>query len=530
MSIKPTTIPTKQLSQNLASAGLTLYLNNTLAWDAVQLSSADFGTQAFAVLRNSANSQLELIEIDPATVTSAAAITILKRGLGYDGSQTASTETAYDWLAGDTYVELGADTPQLLALFADQFSAETIDGVKTFSSVPKTTGGNAVDATELVRKAQLDAAVLGALTTLNIVVPGLAGETVAAGNSVYLKVADGRWWKTDADDASTVQNVILGIAQGAGTAGNSISGGVLKEGVDSNQSALVANTKYYFGNTAGAFTSTTGTFEVSAGISHPTDATKLYFFPRYDQQITEDQQDALTSTTAPAAGNKYITQKDLQIGAETYAADAGGDDTYAVTLDPVPAAYVNGMVVQFKPATANTGPATLDVNGLGPIAINKLHDQALETGDIEANQIVTVIYNSTGPKFQMISQVASLPFKFTIGSATRAIDTATGVVTYAHGLAVVPRLVKITAMYTQGAGVARGESVGTYDGTNTHTAYGRGDNQASAISTTSIVFIDAAGAGQTAIITVDATNISLSWTRVGSGITGDIALMWETYS
>jgi len=96
-----------------------------------------------------------------------------------------------------------------------------------------------------------------------------------------------------------------------------------------------------------------------------------------------------------------------QSGSEVYAASSSGNDSYTVTLSPVPAAYVNGLVVNFKPDTANTGSATLNVNGLGAIAITKNNDVALATGDIEANQIVTVVYNSTGPTFNMQSQVAA---------------------------------------------------------------------------------------------------------------------------
>ena len=90
-----------------------------------------------------------------------------------------------------------------------------------------------------------------------------------------------------------------------------------------------------------------------------------------------------------------------------YAADAEASDTYAVTLVPIPAAYFNGMIVTFKANTANTGAATLNVNTLGAIAIKKYHDQDLETGDIEANQIVAVVYNSSTAKFQVISQLAA---------------------------------------------------------------------------------------------------------------------------
>lgn len=83
-----------------------------------------------------------------------------------------------------------------------------------------------------------------------------------------------------------------------------------------------------------------------------------------------------------------------------YAADAGGDDTYEVTLDPVPAAYYAGMEVNFKPTTANTGACTLNVNGLGAKDIKKAVSADLATGDILAGQIVKVIYNGTAFELQ----------------------------------------------------------------------------------------------------------------------------------
>lgn len=86
-----------------------------------------------------------------------------------------------------------------------------------------------------------------------------------------------------------------------------------------------------------------------------------------------------------------------------YAADAGGDDTYAVTLDPVPAAYYAGMEVNFKPTTANTGACTLDVNGLGAKTIKKNVSSDLATGDILAGQMVKVMYDGTN--FQLVSTI-----------------------------------------------------------------------------------------------------------------------------
>lgn len=86
-----------------------------------------------------------------------------------------------------------------------------------------------------------------------------------------------------------------------------------------------------------------------------------------------------------------------------YAADAGGDDTYEVTLTPAPTAYYAGMEVNFKPTTANTGACTLNVNGLGAKTIKKNVSSDLATGDILAGQLVKVIYDGTN--FQMVSDI-----------------------------------------------------------------------------------------------------------------------------
>jgi len=89
-----------------------------------------------------------------------------------------------------------------------------------------------------------------------------------------------------------------------------------------------------------------------------------------------------------------------------YAADAGSTDSYAIVLSPPPTSYalITGVSINFKANTLNTGAATLNLNSLGAKTILKMNDQALATGDIEAGQIVTVVYDGTN--FQMVSTSA----------------------------------------------------------------------------------------------------------------------------
>jgi len=97
--------------------------------------------------------------------------------------------------------------------------------------------------------------------------------------------------------------------------------------------------------------------------------------------------------------------KNVQNQAHVYADDSVGTDSYAITLPVTPAALAAGQRFSFKAGTANTGGATLAVNGLAATPILKFHDQALETGDIESGQIVDVEFDGTN--FQMQSPVAS---------------------------------------------------------------------------------------------------------------------------
>ena len=103
-----------------------------------------------------------------------------------------------------------------------------------------------------------------------------------------------------------------------------------------------------------------------------------------------------------SATNKYISQLGYQRAQEIYAASAAGSDTYAVTLSPVPAAYVTGMAVRFKADVRNTGACTLNVNGLGAVTIKKDTNQDLSDNDIKASQIIEVVYD--GANFQLVSQ------------------------------------------------------------------------------------------------------------------------------
>lgn len=148
---------------------------------------------------------------------------------------------------------------------------------------------------------------------------------------------------------------------------------------------------------------------------------------------------AVATTTAAEIGfvngvtsaiQTQIDGKISQSGTQIYAVDSVGTDSYAITLSPVPSGYTSGMVVNFQAGTQNTGPCSLNLNGLGAKTIKKLHDQDTTTGDIEVGQIVTVVYDGTN--FQMQSQSALSPATVTsvgVSSSTGLVVGSTPVTT-----------------------------------------------------------------------------------------------------
>lgn len=322
MSQIPISIPQKRLAQAISASATTFRLNNILGWDGNALTPADLGSQHFVVFMNETRTVMELMEIDPATIASTD-ITILNKGLDFNGDETEVAANKLAWAANETIVALGSNPPQLLNNFVDKGREQTITGLKT---VPTPTA-----AGHIATKGYVDDAALGSATVDRVIEAGNAGETVAAGELVYFDTTDNEWKLTDADTATTVNAVKLGIAQGAGTNGNPIDGGVLTLGQDDNQSGMTAGDPMYAGNTAGAISSTTGTTTRIIGIARS--ATALYFDPNFSYIPTDNEKDAMAGTDGtPSSSNKFVTDSDSRLGVITFNAGA----TIAGATLPVP--------------------------------------------------------------------------------------------------------------------------------------------------------------------------------------------------
>jgi hypothetical protein len=150
MSVLFTSVPAKRLSQNISASATSFKLNNILGWNGSALTAADFGTQAYAIFRDTTGTLMEIMEIDPATIASAS-ITILRRGLKFSGDLTTEVSAnKLTWVKGTTIVELGSCSPQDLQYLKEYVDSVSIAGVADASTTVR-------GIVEIATQAEIDA-------------------------------------------------------------------------------------------------------------------------------------------------------------------------------------------------------------------------------------------------------------------------------------------------------------------------------------------------------------------------------------
>lgn len=91
----------------------------------------------------------------------------------------------------------------------------------------------------------------------------------------------------------------------------------------------------------------------------------------------------------------------VDAGTVNYAVDTGVADAYVVAMPQTATSYVDGMQVVLKPTAANTGPATINVDGLGVKSIRRANGDALSAADIAAGVPLELRYSSTTGFFHL---------------------------------------------------------------------------------------------------------------------------------
>jgi hypothetical protein len=88
--------------------------------------------------------------------------------------------------------------------------------------------------------------------------------------------------------------------------------------------------------------------------------------------------------------------------------DTGVTNAYVLTFAANFSAYTTGIVIYWIPSNTNTGPSTVNVNGLGPVAIVNQDGSQLYAGEIRANEFAQIIFQ--GSEFVLLSDTASAAF------------------------------------------------------------------------------------------------------------------------
>jgi len=174
--------------------------------------------------------------------------------------------------------------------------------------------------------------------------------------------------------------------------------------------------------------------------------------------------DNIISPTPSSTGAGVPNLSQVQGGSFLWGGTAGGTaNALTINLSPPIAAYAGGQQFRFLTnAAANSSAVTLNINGLGAVALNKGNGTvALIAGDLPASSWVEVGYD--GVRFRLLSVFGAPPtptsgnwFRQFYGSGVNVVLPGTGSNTFAWFL--LERNTATNALTTADMGVLAGGS------------------------------------------------------------------------
>ena len=112
-----------------------------------------------------------------------------------------------------------------------------------------------------------------------------------------------------------------------------------------------------------------------------------------------------------------------------YAQDTGPVNTIEVEVTPAPTIYRAGMGLRVKIAHANTGPATVNVNGIGPVSLRRADGNNLQEGDLYVGMVADVVHD--GNRFQLANSTGLVTLR-SIGEGE--VDIYQGKISGVHAI------------------------------------------------------------------------------------------------
>lgn len=205
--VKYVSVPSKTLSASINGSAYAIQVSDIKGWDGNVLTSANFGDVLWCVLRDSSNTFMEIMQLDPTTIANAS-ITVLKRGLDFSGGTvTEYSVNKLTWIKNDTTVELGSNPPQLLAQAVNISGTQTIVDLKTFTTMPQCTAAPTVPG-DLVNKAYADGLAIAGAPDSATTVKGIGRVSVApVSPTIPIFVGDNDTRMPTADQAAALVGV-----------------------------------------------------------------------------------------------------------------------------------------------------------------------------------------------------------------------------------------------------------------------------------------------------------------------------------
>lgn len=129
--------------------------------------------------------------------------------------------------------------------------------------------------------------------------------------------------------------------------------------------------------------------------------------------ISETLTQKISQTTGDA---RYTQISNYQKGNYIYGTDSGAANAYVLTLTPaLSGAYVTGTYFRALITNSNTGASTMNVNGLGALAVNKVTATGLfplTGGELIAGTAYEFLYN--GAVFELLNASNSTPYSSSV--------------------------------------------------------------------------------------------------------------------
>lgn len=110
----------------------------------------------------------------------------------------------------------------------------------------------------------------------------------------------------------------------------------------------------------------------------------------------------------------------------TYGGTSGGTNNAQTITIANYTSHTAGVVLRFIPGSANTGPATINVSGLGAVAIQRpssIGNVALSGGELQASELTCITYNGTA--YQLACNVDMTPIGRTVEYRGAALPRGT---------------------------------------------------------------------------------------------------------